>query len=318
MLPTANAGADVTVYRNETVALAGTWADPAAALDEPYAWTWDLDGNGAANASGSAAYGATVLTTTSFATEGIYDLTFTVTDADGASSQDSLRITVLNQPPVADTGGPYTAVEGSSVTLDGTGSSDPDPGDTLTYAWDLNNDGVFETAGATFSFFGIDGPASQPVTLQVCDPQAACDIDTTTVEVTNVAPTANAGTDVTVHRNETVALTGTWADPAAALDAPYAWSWDRDGDGVADVSGSAAYGATAPATASFAIEGSYNLTFTVTDADGASGQDTVRITVRNRRPSAPRPRPAPRCCGRPTTSSCRLPSAGLPMPMATP
>ncbi len=190
----------------------------------------------------------------------------------------------FNQPPVADAGGSYTVPEGSGITLDGTGSSDPDPGDTLTYAWDLDNDGVFETAGAAPDFAGIDGPATQPVTLQVCDPQAACDTDATTVEVTNVGPAAAAGADVTVYRNEAVALTGAWTDPAAALDAPYAWAWDLDGDGAADASGSAAYGATAPATAAFAAEGVYDLTFTVTDADGASGQDSVRVTVRNRPP----------------------------------
>lgn len=189
-----------------------------------------------------------------------------------------------NRPPVADADGPYTVAEGSSVALDSSGSSDSDPGDTLTYAWDLDNDGVYETAGATPDFAGLDGPASHPVTLQVCDSQAACDTDTATVEVTNVGPTPDAGADVTVYRNETVALAGTWTDPAAALDAPYAWAWDLDGDGVPDASGSAAYGATAPATASFAVEGVYDLAFTVTDADGEGGQDSVRVSVLNHAP----------------------------------
>jgi hypothetical protein len=200
----------------------------------------------------------------------------------------------FNQPPVANAGGPYTVPEGDSITLDGTGSNDVDPGDTLTYAWDLDNDGVYETPGATASFTALDGPASQPVALQVCDPQAACDTDATTVGVTTVAPTAQAGTDVTVYRNEPIPLAGTWADPAAALDEPYVWAWDLDGDGVADASGAAAYGASAPATTSFATEGVYDLTFTVTDADGASGLDTVRITVRNHAPvcTAAAPNPA--------------------------
>lgn len=189
-----------------------------------------------------------------------------------------------NQPPVAEAGGLYTVAEGDSVTLDGSGSVDPDPGDTLTYAWDLDNDGVYETAGASPSFAGLDGPASQPVALQVCDPQAACNTDTATVEVTNVGPTADAGADVTVYRNESVPLAGTWTDPAAGLDEPYTWAWDLDGDGVADASGADVYGAAAAATAAFATEGIYDLTFTVTDADGASGQDSVRVTVLNHAP----------------------------------
>ena len=199
----------------------------------------------------------------------------------------------FNQPPTAVAGGPYTVAEGSSITLDGAGSSDVDPGDTLTYAWDLDNDGVFESAGATANFTALDGPASHPVALQVCDPQAACDTDTTAVNVTNVGPTAAAGADVTVYRNETVALAGTWADPAAALDEPYAWTWDLDGNGTPDATGSAAYGAAVPATAAFATEGVYDLTFAVTDADGASGQDSVRITVLNHAPDCTAAAPSP-------------------------
>src|SRR5262249_9661545 len=44
-------------------------------------------------------------------------------------------------PPTADAGGPYTVEEGSTVTLDASGTTDPsqDPA-TLTYLWDLNGD----------------------------------------------------------------------------------------------------------------------------------------------------------------------------------
>ena len=156
------------------------------------------------------------------------------------------------------------------------------------------------------------------MTLQVCDPQAACDTDTTTVEVTNVGPTAHAGADMTVYRNETIALTGTWTDPAAAVDAPYAWTWDLDGNGTPDATGSDAYAATAPAITSFATEGVYDLTFTVTDADVPAARILCASPSSTVRPTAVRPHPAPPGCGRPTTSSCRLSSAGLPMPRATP
>ncbi len=70
---------------------------------------------------------------------------------------------VPNAPPTVDAGGPYSVNEGSSVTVTATGS-DPN-GDTLTYEWDLDNNGSFETAGqsATFSAAGLDGPNSYTI-----------------------------------------------------------------------------------------------------------------------------------------------------------
>ena len=60
-------------------------------------------------------------------------------------------------PPTVDAGGPYSVNEGGSVTLTATGS-DPN-GDSLTYAWDLDNNGSFETPGQSVNFAGLDGPS---------------------------------------------------------------------------------------------------------------------------------------------------------------
>jgi hypothetical protein len=58
-----------------------------------------------------------------------------------------------------DAGGPYEVAEGDNLVLRATGT-DPD-GRSLAYAWDLDNDGSFETAGASvrFSAADLDGPA---------------------------------------------------------------------------------------------------------------------------------------------------------------
>ena len=48
-----------------------------------------------------------------------------------------------NKSPMADAGGPYDVDEGSSVQLSGSGTDDD--GTVAAYAWDLDNDGSFET-----------------------------------------------------------------------------------------------------------------------------------------------------------------------------
>jgi YVTN family beta-propeller protein len=193
-------------------------------------------------------------------------------------------LTILaNRPPAADADGPYIVDEGSTVALDGSASSDPD-GDALTYDWDLNSDGTFDTPGATPTYAGVDGPFVQPVSLRVCDPYGECDTDATTITVFNVPPTADAGPDQTVYRNDTVSLGGTWTDPATSYDNPYAWTWDVDGDGIVDFSGNAIYGTTINQSTSFALEGFYTLTFAVTDKDAGHDDDTATIEVLNKPP----------------------------------
>jgi len=89
----------------------------------------------------------------------------------------------LNSAPMVDAGGPYTVAEGSTVTVTATGS-DPD-NDALTYAWDLDDNGTFETAGqsATFSAAGIEAPASRTIAVQVTDTDGFTATDTATVNV---------------------------------------------------------------------------------------------------------------------------------------
>ena len=110
-------------------------------------------------------------------------------DPDPGSGNDAATVTVLvNRPPTANAGGPYTVPEGGSVRLSGAGS-DPD-GDAFTFAWDLDGDAIFETGSQNpvFSAATLDGPSVKTVSLRVCDTKGACTIKATTVTITNVAP----------------------------------------------------------------------------------------------------------------------------------
>jgi PKD domain len=91
-----------------------------------------------------------------------------------------------NQPPVADAGGPYTVDWGEILTLDGSGSTDPD-GNITVYEWDLNSDGIYDVTGVTTttSFTQI---GDHPVTLRVTDAGGLSATDTAIVTVTDPTP----------------------------------------------------------------------------------------------------------------------------------
>ncbi len=142
-------------------------------------------------------------------------ITATVTDENGNTSEFALSVTV-NQPPTADAGGPYVINEGESLNLVGSASSDPNA-DTLTYAWDLDNDGVFGEAGEPTSetptvswtmlqSFGIDDGA-YTVGLQVDDGKGGTATETATLTVNNLDPTGNADGGAGFTTNEDAAFT---------------------------------------------------------------------------------------------------------------
>lgn len=91
-----------------------------------------------------------------------------------------------NQPPVADAGGPYTVEWGATVTLDGSGSSDLD-NNIISYEWDLDSDGVYETPGVTVSTSFLQ-VGDHLVSLRVTDEGGFDDTDTATVTVTDSTP----------------------------------------------------------------------------------------------------------------------------------
>ena len=101
-----------------------------------------------------------------------------------------ITYTAANQPPTAQiTANPTNGPVPLTVSLDGTGSSDPE-GKPLSYSWDLNGDGTFgdatgPTASYTYTTAGVYHPS-----LRVTDDQGANDTASVTVTAGNTAPIA--------------------------------------------------------------------------------------------------------------------------------
>ncbi len=140
-----------------------------------------------------------------------YSVTIRVMDSAGNFYDETLTINVVDQDedPTAVAGGPYLINEGAGVLLDGLGSSDPE-GSSLSYRWDLNNDGVFgDAVGATptitwavLNAWSITNQGNHSIGLQVSDGAGNTHAVTTTLTVNNLSPTAGNDAGVGFETDE--------------------------------------------------------------------------------------------------------------------
>jgi PKD repeat protein/glucose/arabinose dehydrogenase len=108
-------------------------------------------------------------------------------DFDGGTIR---RIMYNHNPAAVATATPTNGAAPLSVSFDGSKSSDPDPGDTLTYAWDLDDDGAFDDSTAAKPTYTYTTAGSYSPSLRVTDNSGATDTASVAISVGNSAPTA--------------------------------------------------------------------------------------------------------------------------------
>ncbi|MBC7878934.1 MAG: PKD domain-containing protein, partial [Anaerolineales bacterium] len=99
----------------------------------------------------------------------------------------ALDLIETNQPPVADAGGPYTVDWGATLTLDASGSTDPN-NNIASYEWDLDNDGQYDDASGVTPTTSFTLVGSHIVGLRVSDDGGLNDTDTAVVTVADPTP----------------------------------------------------------------------------------------------------------------------------------
>ncbi|CAL1518097.1 PKD domain-containing protein [Chitinophaga sp. MM2321] len=284
IVPVANAGSNIII----TLPASKVTLDGSTSKDSDgtiSTWLWQkISGPGAGTISSPAASKTEV---TGLAA-GIYVFQLTVTDNDGATASARVTVTVndapaQNKPPVANAGANQTVtLPISSVTLDGSTSSDPD-GTIATYAWKkISGPG----AGTISSPATNTTIATGLVTgvyifeLTVTDNNGATNAARTTVivndaPVQNKPPVANAGTNQTVTLPiSSVTLDGSSSSDPDGTIATYAWR-KISGPGAGTINSSA----TNTTIVTGLITGVYIFELTVTDNNGATNAARTTVTV---------------------------------------
>jgi glucose/arabinose dehydrogenase len=133
-----------------------------------------------------------------------------------------------NSPPVANiVATPTSGLPPLTVTLDGRGSSDPDPGATVRFAWDVDNDGSFDDGTAATRQVTFSTRGSKTVRLKVIDDHGASNVASTVVNVGRPpVPTIDTPSATTKWRSgQTISFSGHAVDPEDGTLAGSSLSW---------------------------------------------------------------------------------------------
>jgi hypothetical protein len=198
-----------------------------------------------------------------------------------------VNVSFVNDPPTADAGPNQNVDEGTTVTLDGSNSFDPDDG-IESYRWkQISGPSVTlsdpEAVQPTFLAPNV-GPGGVSFTfeLTVIDVGGLQASDTTIVNVIwlNDPPTANAGDDQTVLEQSTVTLDGSnSSDPDDGIES---YRWKQVAGRSVTFSDPTDVQPTFEAP-SFDDSGGQPLVFEliVTDEGGLQSSDSTDVTVSN-------------------------------------
>ena len=174
--PIVDAGRDLTVDEGDAVTLAAS----VIVLD-PQLTTATIEwGDGDTDQVIPSTAGL-IPATHLYAASGTYTITVTVSGLFGDQGVDTAEVEIVNLPPEADAGGPYSGNAGDTIVLTAIGS---DPGgNPVTYAWDMNADGLFDQGNSQTVMFTSSTPGIFPVTVEVQDSTGASATGTAQVVV---------------------------------------------------------------------------------------------------------------------------------------
>ena len=226
---------------------------PAASITN---WNWDFDNNGSFDNTNQNP-------TNTFATAGTYPVNMQVTLAGGSCPKDTTINIIVNPNPVANFTGTDECLNTATTFTD---ASTVSSGSITGWAWDFDNntttDNTTQNPTNTYTAAG-----TQTVNLTVTSDSGCTNLFSTTVQVYN-NPVANFSTDVACE-NFVTTFTDLSVNGTGIIDT---WQWDFDNNATID-------NLTQNPTNTYTSDGTFPVTFTVTDGNNCTHDTTIDIIV---------------------------------------
>ncbi len=258
-------------------------SDPEGALST---FEWDLDGDGLYGAEDAEPTGATAASPLTGYPAGPRTVGLRVTDSDGARDTETLSFNVNAPPTPSFLIEPITPVINETTMFFSTASDPNDPPTSLTYSWDVDNDGIFcepgesgPSANRTFPTASMN--PGHPVTLRVTDTGGITRALTRSVVVQNTIPNGAISFSPTAPLpGEAIIFTGSATSPTGKAIATLEWDFDFDRSGQFSTD---AVGASV--SHAFGGAGAKSIALRVTEVGGGFAIVTGTVVV-NAPPSA--------------------------------
>jgi hypothetical protein len=203
--PSANAGSDVEIPIGGSATLNASGSSDDKGIVN-YSWTFEYDG-------AKTLYGMTM--SCQFDRVGTYNITLTVRDMRGDADTDYVLITVVdNLAPAAEAGSPTYAVEGDTVRLNGSLSSDNTG--VVNYTWTFM-DGTERTLYGPVVEYTFDTAGIFHVTLTVSDEAGNKGSDSVIVTVNSTSSSESQTTNNDLMTGMVVVIVAAGLAAAVAL-----------------------------------------------------------------------------------------------------
>jgi PKD repeat protein len=256
--PVASISGPTLGFVGTTLAYAGAArsVDPA---DQSAGFTFNWSFGDGSTATGSSPSHA-------FANPGTYTISVTATDQDGAVSVPATTTVTLYPANslIVTAGSNFTLNEGGSKTVAGTELGGAAP---YTYAWTFGDGGTASgtlTPSHTYANCG-----TYTATLTVTDSHGWVGSGTAVATVNNVPPTVSLTGPVQGNTSSALRFTASATDPSPSdMAAGFTYNWNF-GDGTTTTGSNPSH--------SFTAAGSYTVSVTATDAEGAVSTPATQV-----------------------------------------